>query len=243
MNYFIIEQTIKPSDIKQLEKKLKAAHIEPTILFTEKESINNIIATRLKNVSAPISFVGSDYFIQNGIEALNNIDISIAFFPLPKSNFLDITGIKNWDEAIKLYVKNEPQAIDLIIINNKPFLSLVEIASNNKPISLTIDDKAQAIIAGDKIFIANTNLIGTTQETVQQGLFDALLDILVIKEQKGFFKKTKNIITSVLHGKKVAIETESPIPITFQNKEVTQTPCVITVKPTAIKLIVAFKKR
>src|SRR3989304_1753971 len=172
MNYFIIEQTIKPSVIKQLEKKLKAAHIEPTILFTEKESISNIIATRLKNVSAPISFVGSDYFIQNGIEALNNIDISIAFFPLPKSNFLDITGIKNWDEAIKLYVKNEPQAIDLIIINNKPFLSLVEIASNNKPISLTIDDKAQAIIAGDKIFIANTNLIGTTQETVQQGLFD-----------------------------------------------------------------------
>jgi len=76
-----------------------------------------------------------------------------------------------------------------------------------------------------------------------ESIKEAEILLFVLTTEKYLFKKTKNIITSVLHGKKVAIETESPIPITFQNKEVTQTPCVITVKPTAIKLIVAFKKR
>lgn len=212
--------------------------------------------------------VGSDETLHDVINAVRGREIIIGFIPLFDTELSKVMGLPNIETAAKVLASRRISQLDLGVVNQFYFLSKLSFGVNvdgnignifsfgsiNKLLTapvIEIKFKADGSYEGSLAVIGGVivNTRNQDHDSMSLGPTDSVLDVIlvpglsrlkILKQRKnlasGLFEKIEG--ASVLHLKKLKIESPEGLALRIEGRVVTKTPATIEVAPKALKMIV-----
>ena len=181
--------------------------------------------------------VGSDRHINRIASLLKHKKPALGIIPLNCSELVSgLIGTNDIKEACNILKSRRLKEASLGLVEpNKYFITQAEIHSPKSEFaSFTI------INPGSDSYIAECSF---TEIIISKNLYTFITDRLynqnLIKNTWNWLvgKKNSDIVSSILRGKKIKIETENPVPVMLDNEIVAKTPIVVSYVPKALKII------
>lgn len=237
------------------ELKLSGEFVE----VEKKDDLKNIVPQALERGYDTIVTIGGDGMINRVIPYIMNTEVALGIIPIGETNFLaNIIGIKNWREGCESLIKSKTIPLGVGIVNDRLFLSTVEIEvkqENKKKILGIFPNKTKMKYLPVSINIEAEN----TDVKIQSNMSSILISTIPIPPPHGFrienevenqnlniiikskptsdSKKNNDEIT-ILHGKKIDIQSKNSLVVKADGDPFGKTPAYIEMITNSLKVII-----
>lgn len=245
--YYIYDSFLQEKKYDRVLAKIenRLANLEINGRITKMSKLKSIEDNLIEEIGQGVKnvvVVGDDVTILGVVNIIANYDIILGIIPL--GYMLEIPkllGIPSGESACDVLSSRKVETIDLGKVNNKYFISNLNI--NNNEIEIFCDDH-YTIKPAINTCIRICNLYNNENYT-NKSFFnpkDSFLDIFVENKYSFIDKifKKKNICRegSIFPIKKAIVKTHKSISIMMDPKNILKTPLEITVNPKKLKVIV-----
>lgn len=238
-----------------------------TVRSTGLRTIPQLVEIAFSHGARTIVAVGSDDTLNDIINAVKLRDITIAFIPLYETELGTMLGLKDIESASKTLATRRIANLDLGMVNNNFFLSKLAFGPSIEPddvgffnfsgVKKLNEPPIEVKFTGDGSFnvtlkvisglILNCRLQDNNAKIANP--VDSVLDVLLLPKlsrfklfkyrkdiARGFFEKIPG--SSLLHIRKMSINSPEGLALRVGNKVLAKTPATIEVLPRALKIIV-----
>ncbi|HRY59803.1 MAG TPA: diacylglycerol kinase family protein [Patescibacteria group bacterium] len=244
----------------RIKNALKELKISGEFVEVEKkDDLKTIVPQALERGYNTIVTIGGDGMINRVIPYIMNTEVSLGIIPIGETNLLaNIIGIKNWREGCESLINSKTIPLGIGIVNDRLFLSTVEIEvkqENNKkifglfsskikkkylPVSINIeaentDVKIQSNMSS--IFISTIPIPPPRDFKIENEVENQNLNIIVKSKPTSNSKKNNEEIT-ILHGKKIDIQSKSSLVVKADGDPFGKTPAYIEMITKSLKVII-----
>lgn len=264
MYYFVFEQSIN-NQVSRLHDQIRDV-VEDLKLSREivkanpVQTMEDLTLDGIDKKYSTVVVVGSDSAI-NKMASVVVLQPKVVMGIVPtdsKSSFLELLGIKNWQEACRALARRKNITIDLGLINNKYFF-LTQVfllpgwtkeSQRAKVTNFQIDFGSFSIeINTSKIVVANALLSAKNLQVIKKSLGDGKLDLIIParSQTQAFWKnlfsskppEVDKATFSILHSSSFKISSKDAIPIIVANELIAKTPATFKIAESCLKIIVA----
>jgi hypothetical protein len=206
-----------------------------SILKNLKKTINDEIKKGIKT----LVIIGNDKTLNQTINLLEDLNITIGFIPIGENNNLaKLLGIKEGEKACDILSSRIITKLNLGLINNLIyFISYLELPGDNIYINCNNDFFINTEGKNNIITVSNI-YFGEDEEKLKiknnTGYFN-----LIIKNQKKYFLKPKKTYYSYFKAENININSEKSIPILMiDEKRILKTPLNLKIAKNKLNIIV-----
>ena len=229
------------------------------VAVMKKDDLKTIVPEAIDRGYETIVTIGGDGMINRVIPYIMNTEVSLGIIPIGETNFLaNIIGIKSWKQGCESLIKSKTIPLGIGIVNDRLFVSSVEIEvkqENNKkvlgifsgkqktkylPVSINIeaentDLKIQSNMSS--ILISTIPIPPPPGFKIEEEVENQNLNIIIKSKPVSSSKKAKEEIT-ILHGKKIDIQSKNTLVIKADGDPFGKTPAYIEMITKSLNVII-----
>ena len=271
MYYYIVDpQNLSQSEFERVQNQLYSSVSEyrvsgEVVRATGLRTVAQLVESAFSHGARTIVAVGSDGTLQELINAAGNREITLGFIPIVPSAVGDTLGIKTVAQGAKTIAARRIAEMDLGSVNNNLFFTNAifgalpqdqgYLASLRQGLTHGGRELPQLELkfSADGHFEASLPVVAGCIQNLGHPT-DGYLDVLLLPQisgwtafrhrheiRRGEFEKIPG--TSVLHVKKIEIQTPDGLAIRSEGRILGKTPAVIEIKPKALKIIVGRERK
>jgi len=240
MYYYIFEQP--KSNTTRAQEHVKRILTElgisgEIVTVSPARTTEELVEMGVNKSHSTIVAVGNDHHINKIGSYLRNKNVAMGIIPINSSEIIHkLIGGSDIKEACEILKFRKLKEISIGAVEpNKFFLTQVEIQTHSsKPVAITI------INPGSDSYVAQTTF---SEIIISKNLYlfmtDKYINYNILKKSWDWLigKTIPDIVSSILRGKKIKIETNEPIPVTMDGEIIAKTPIVLSLYPKALKII------
>ncbi len=244
MYYYIYDNFISENKyrktIAQVESRLTDLGIngkitKMSILKNLKKTIND----EIKNDIKTLVVVGNDKTLNQTLNLLENLDVTIGFIPIgPDNNIAKLLGIKEGEPACDILSSRIISKMNLGLINKSIyFLSYLEMPGDD--LYINCDNNFFINTEGKNNIITISNIYyGEDEKELTIKNNSDFLNIVIKNHKKSIFKKSKKYL-SYFKAKNISINSEKSVPILLvDEKRILKNPIRLELLKEKLKIIV-----
>jgi diacylglycerol kinase family enzyme len=206
-------------------------------------NVKELLSDEVRNGIKTVVVVGNDKTITQIINVAAKLNVTLGVIPVgPENKIAQILGIPTPEDACNVLAARKIEKVDLGKVNNTYFLSTITISSGK----LTLECESKYKIKPrnkDQVSICNLRPLFAADwgQTSYFDPQDGLLEILVQPIASGvsqIFRKSVDLKNTIIPFKKLAIRSQSSLPVVTDGQKVLKTPVRIEIVPKKLKIIV-----
>jgi hypothetical protein len=248
MYYYIYDNYLSErkynTTIAKIESRLTDLGINGKIIkMSILKNLEKTINDDIKNGVKTLVIVGNDKTLNQTINLLEDLNITIGFIPVgPNNNIAKLMGIPEGEIACDTLSSRIIKLINLGLINKKQyFITYLEMPGDNIYINcdnnylIDIEDK-NSIVTISNIYWGDDNNKLNIRNNIEY------LNLIIKNQKKSLFTKNKEYFSN-FKVKKVSVNGEKSVPIILiDEKRIIKTPIIIEIANQQLNLIVGKKR-